>query len=104
MNACHQAFWDLTPTVDHLIPVSRGGADEDSNWVSTTMLRNSAKGNFMLEELGWSLYPPGDINQWNGLLGWFVKQAKIDHTILDDPCLRRWYGAARVSKIDLKLA
>lgn len=50
-DACHPAFWQLFPTIDHVVPVSRGGADADSNWMSTSMLRNSAKANLTLEEL-----------------------------------------------------
>jgi hypothetical protein len=97
-DACHFAFWDLAPTIDHIVPVSRGGTDDESNWVTTSMLRNSAKTNFTLEELGWSLYPPVDTKDWDGLLGWFIEQANVDRTVLDDPYLRQWFGAAMVSR------
>jgi hypothetical protein len=93
MDACHFAFWELAPTIDHIMPVSRGGADDESNWATTSMLRNSAKANFTLDELGWSLYPPGDMKDWDGLLGWFIDQANADRAVLDDPYLRRWFGA-----------
>jgi hypothetical protein len=59
-DACHFAFWELVPTLDHILPVSRGGTDDESNWATTSMLRNSAKANFTLDELGWSLCSPGD--------------------------------------------
>jgi hypothetical protein len=26
------AFWELVPTLDHILPVSRGGTDDESNW------------------------------------------------------------------------
>jgi hypothetical protein len=94
-DACHFAFWELAPTIDHIVPVSRGGTDEKSNWATTSMLRNSAKANFTLDELGWSLYPPGDMKDWDGLLGWFVDQANVDRTVLDDPYLRQWFTASR---------
>jgi HNH endonuclease len=93
MDACHFAFWELAPTIDHILPVSRGGADDESNWATTSMLGNSAKANFTLDELGWSLYPPGHMKDWDGLLGWFIDQANADRTVLDDPYLRRWFGA-----------
>ena len=32
----HIAFWELFPTVDHLVPVSRGGPDDKSNWVTAS--------------------------------------------------------------------
>jgi hypothetical protein len=95
MDACHFAFWELAPTIDHIYPVSRGGPDDESNWATTSMLRNSAKANFTLDELGWSLYPRGDVKDWDGLLGWFIEEANADRDILNDPYLRRWYSAAR---------
>ena len=94
MDACHFAFWELAPTIDHVLPVSHGGTDDESNWATTSMLRNSAKTNFTLGELGWSLHPPGDMKCWDGLLGWFIEQASADRSVLDDPYLRRWFGAA----------
>ena len=54
-DACHFAFYELFPTIDHLIPVSRGGADSDNNRVSTSMVRNAAKANFTIQELGWRM-------------------------------------------------
>lgn len=30
-------------TLDHIIPITRGGADDTNNFISTSMLRNSAK-------------------------------------------------------------
>ena len=99
MDACHFAFWELAPTIDHIVPVSRGGTDDESNWATTSMLRNSAKANFTLAELAWSLYPPGDMKDWDGLLGWFIDQANADRAILDDPYLRQWFGAAATHEI-----
>lgn len=95
-DACHFAFWDLAPTIDHILPVSRGGLDDESNWATTSMLRNSAKANFTLNELGWSLYPRGNMKDWDGLMGWFVDQANADSAVLDDPYLRQWLTASRL--------
>lgn len=95
-DACHFAFYELFPTLDHVIPVSRGGADEMENWVTTSMLRNSAKANFILDELAWSLHPPGDFRQWDGMTAWFLDWAAKDTSILSDPYLRRWHDAVRV--------
>ncbi|MBN9559578.1 MAG: HNH endonuclease [Alphaproteobacteria bacterium] len=94
-DACHFAFWDLAPTIDHILPVSRGGTDDESNWATTSMLRNSAKANSTLDELGWSLYPAGDVRDWDGLLGWFIDEANADRAVLADPYLRRWFTASR---------
>ena len=48
MSECHFGYWQLLPTVDHIIPIARDGADEESNWVCTSQLRNSAKSNWLL--------------------------------------------------------
>ena len=45
----HIAFWELFPTVDHLVPVSRGGSDEELNWVTASMLSNQAKAQWTVE-------------------------------------------------------
>jgi hypothetical protein len=94
-DACHFAFWELVPTLDHILPVSRGGADDESNWATTSMLRNLAKANFTLDELGWSLCSPGDMKDWDGLLGRFIEQANADRAVLDDHYLREWFTASR---------
>ena len=52
MEETHIAFWELFPTVDHVVPIARGGADEPANWATTSMFRNSAKSNALLEEVG----------------------------------------------------
>jgi len=45
MTETHLVYWELFPTIDHLIPLARGGHDMESNWVTTSMVRNSAKSN-----------------------------------------------------------
>ena len=87
-------YWELYPTVDHIVPLARGGSDDESNWITTSMLRNSAKSNWTLEELGWTLSPPGQLHDWDGLTGWFLKFAGKDPEILRDGYIDRWYRAA----------
>ena len=93
-DACHFAFYELFPTIDHVHPVSRGGADQADNLVSTSMLKNAAKANFTLKELGWQLFPPGNLALWDGLTGWFVRQAAQVPVDAMSPYLRRWADAA----------
>ena len=93
-DVTHPAYWDLSATVDHLVPVSRGGADDESNWVTTSGGRNSAKGNWSLEDLGWSLHPPGDFDEWDGLLKWFVQYTEKHPKVLLDHSMRQWRRAA----------
>jgi hypothetical protein len=62
MDEGHIAYWELFPTIDHVIPVARGGKDEETNWVCCSMLTNGIKSNWTLEELGWELLPSNAIN------------------------------------------
>jgi len=66
----HQAFWDLFPSLDHIAPVSTGGLDERSNWVTTSMSTNMKKSNVSLNDLGWKIHPAGSMEEWDGLVGW----------------------------------
>jgi len=65
-------YWDLFPTIDHLIPIARGGQDNDSNWITTSMIRNSAKSNWTIEEIGWTLHQKGQLDNWDGLVKYFL--------------------------------
>jgi hypothetical protein len=94
-DVCHFGYYELFPTIDHLVPVSRGGADSAENWVSTSMLKNAAKANFTLEELGWSLHQPGDLTQWDGLTGWFMDQISKAPSSAQSSYVRQWALAAR---------
>ncbi|WP_307718294.1 HNH endonuclease [Rhodococcus zopfii] len=93
MSRTHSAFWELCPTIDHQVLVARGGEDVESNWVSTSMLRNSAKAHWTLEELGWSLYPSGDHIQWDGLSGWFVDYLTGHPELMAEQYLATWFRA-----------
>ena len=104
MSRSHFAFWELFPTIDHLYPVSRGGPDAESNWLTTSMLRNSAKAHWTLAELGWLLHPPGDHTAWDGLTGWFVRYLSTDPAPLAVPYIGRWFRASaeiRAEFVDL---
>jgi 5-methylcytosine-specific restriction endonuclease McrA len=94
MTATHLAFWELSPTVDHIVPIARGGVDAEPNWATTSMLRNSAKANWTLEELGWELLPPGDLRVWDGLLTWFKQHVKTHRDLLQNARIAAWHRAA----------
>lgn len=80
----HIAFWELFPTIDHLVPVARGGNDDESNWMTTSMLRNSAKANSLLDDIGWILHPKGDLEQWDGLTEWVIDYFRNNEKNLPD--------------------
>ena len=73
---CHVAHWELYSSVDHCVPLARGGAHEMSNWVTTSMMRNLIKSHWKLEDLGWELLPPGFMEEWDGKLGWFLQHMR----------------------------
>ncbi|HEX6641798.1 MAG TPA: HNH endonuclease, partial [Thermoanaerobaculia bacterium] len=85
--------WELCPTLDHVVPIARGGSDDESNWVTTSMLRNSAKANWTLEELGWTVLPDEQLRKWDGLTNWFVGYLAKESR-WRDPYIRRWELAA----------
>lgn len=91
MEECHNAYWEFVPTVDHIYPVALGGADSMENWATTSMLHNSIKSNWTLEQLGWRLYDAGDFAQYDGLTKLFIKLVKADEKLLKDAYIKRWY-------------
>jgi 5-methylcytosine-specific restriction endonuclease McrA len=95
MDQTHPAFWELTATLDHVVPIARGGADTEENLVTTSMLRNSAKSNWLLEDLGWKLRPVQPQEEWDGLLNWFVQTVKAAGDSQLPARVREWYGAAK---------
>jgi hypothetical protein len=48
-----------------------------------------------LEELGWTLAPPGEIAHWDGLLDHLLRIVEADVTLLHDATTRAWNRAAR---------
>jgi 5-methylcytosine-specific restriction endonuclease McrA len=97
MSVTHMVYWDLFPTIDHVIPVARGGADSEENWVTTSMVRNAAKSNWTLEELGWTLEPIDPVRAWDGLIGWFVDYLSARPEHLSDKYIARWLRVARAT-------
>lgn len=95
MSDTHIAYWELAPTLDHIIPVARGGLDEISNWATTSQAHNSAKSNWTLEQIGWQLYPQGNMSEWDGLLGWATEYIEIHRDLLTDSVIRNWHSAAK---------
>ena len=96
-DVTHQSYWEVGATIDHVFPVSRGGADDESNWVTTSMARNSAKMNRTVAELGWTLHPPGAIDEWDGLLRWFLAYTSTHSQVLTNGSMRQWHRAATIA-------
>lgn len=90
----HPAFWSHYPTIDHVEPLARGGRDDDSNIVTTSMLHNAAKANWLLSELGWSVTDTRT-ETWDGLMPWFCRVYERKPELRKVAYLRHWYVAAR---------
>ena len=95
MDVGHIAYWELFPTIDHVVPIARGGLDEEPNWVCCSMLTNGIKSNWMLEDLRWELLQPGDLEQWDGMFLWFIGQMARSPKLSETPYLKTWYNAAK---------
>lgn len=102
-DECHMAYWDYQPTVDHIYPIALGGKDESENWASTSMVNNLAKSNFTLEQLHWTLKSAGDIKDWDGLSGQFIKIVGQDASLLKVKKIKDWYIATKKVMEDLGL-
>jgi hypothetical protein len=94
MDSTHIAYWELSSTIDHVIPVARGGKDDESNWVCCSMLTNGIKANWTLEECGWHLHEPGDPSIWDGMLHWFINEMERNPEYKQKAYLRAWFRAA----------
>lgn len=93
-DVTHRAYWEIGATIDHLVPVARGGTNSKANLVTTSMALSSAKMNWSLEELGWKLHSPGSSADWDGLLHWFLCYATRVPTVLSNNSVRQWHRAA----------
>ncbi|MCK5133872.1 MAG: HNH endonuclease [Candidatus Sabulitectum sp.] len=93
MDRCHLAYWHLIPTIDHVVPVSRGGLDEEANMVCTSQMKNSVKAGWLLEELGWKLYPAGCADEWDGLLQWAVSYCGTNSRLMQKSNATDWLKA-----------
>lgn len=93
MAETHMIYWDLFPTIDHLIPIARGGKDNEDNWITTSMIRNSAKSNWIIEEIGWELHDKGNLENWDGLINYFIDLTNKNKDYEKDNYVKAWKAA-----------
>lgn len=94
MDRCHSIYWDLMPSIDHMVPISKGGTNLSENLFTTSMRRNMAKGLWSLDELGWSLHPAGSIHDWDGCTKEFVTLVeKYQKLSARNSYIMGWYRA-----------
>lgn len=95
MTETHMSYWELTPTIDHIVPIALGGEDKELNMVTTSMLNNSIKSNWTLEQMRWRLCDKGTLNEWDGLTKLFVQLVEHDETLLIDQYIKKWYNLVK---------
>ena len=93
MTECHQAWWDLVPAIDHVVPIAFGGTNDADNLICTSGIRNMVKSTSTPEELGWKIYPPGNLEEWDGLLAWFMSYVEEHPKLLLTNEVNNWYKA-----------
>ncbi|HXF77281.1 MAG TPA: hypothetical protein VN598_00345 [Usitatibacter sp.] len=93
MSLTHSAFYELYPTIDHIVPVARGGPDDESNVITTSMLRNSAKGSWLVEELSGPVDLAPIVSGWDGLVNWFRSAWDANDALRRDAAVRKWRKA-----------
>ena len=71
MTGTHIAYYDLSASVEHVKPRVRGGGNELNNLVATSYCNNKTKNEYLLDEIGEQLLPPGDLKEWDGLFSWY---------------------------------
>lgn len=94
MTATHIAYWELSPTIDHIHPIALGGPDDPDNWVTTSMMHNAIKSHWTLDQLQWSILPPGRLDDWDGLTQLFCQTVQTYPPLRRDDYILRWYRAS----------
>ncbi|WP_137725903.1 HNH endonuclease [Prescottella subtropica] len=65
-EATHLLYWTHTASLEHVVPLARGGRDTPDNMVTTCYACNDARRHFLLDEIGWTLRPVPHTD-WQGL-------------------------------------
>lgn len=102
MSETHLVYWELFPTIDHLIPMARGGQNNDGNLITTSMIHNSAKSNWTIEELGWTLHDKGQLSNWDGLINCFIDLSNKNPVYENDNYISEWKIALLKAKKEIE--
>lgn len=93
MDECHISYWELMPSIDHAHPICLGGADDISNWVTSSMKHNMIKNNWTLDDIGWSVISVDAKEDWDGLSELFIQIVENDKHLLGVKYIADWYTA-----------
>jgi hypothetical protein len=71
-SSTHPIYWHRSTSCDHVHPAALGGSSTDANNLATACYRcQDVKGQWMLDELGWSLRAHVETT-WDGLTGYYL--------------------------------
>jgi len=65
-DATSLVYWTHTTSLEHIIPIARGGADEPENFATSCYGCNDMRSHALLEEVGWTIRPI-EPSSWRGL-------------------------------------
>ena len=54
-DAVSPVYWTHVTSLEHVVPIARGGAHDASNFATSCYACNDARSDYLLEELGWGL-------------------------------------------------
>jgi hypothetical protein len=89
------AFGVLAAISNREQPVTRGGRDDETNWVTISQPSNSAKAGWLLDELGWKLAPAVDPSPWDGVCGWFQEFVSAHPELLKHAAVKSRHSVLR---------
>ena len=68
LDSTHIAYWTHTASIEHVVPLARGGSNARQNLRTACYLCQDAKSDILLDELGWSLRGQSESEvSWMGL-------------------------------------
>lgn len=65
------------------------------NYITTSMKRNLAKNNWSIDDLGWTLHPKGNIEEWDGMSQKFLDLVNQFYELWDTPYVRDWFKVTK---------
>lgn len=72
----HPVYWTHSTSIEHLVPLSRGGSPSRENLVTACYVCNDTKSYRLLSELGWPLRSPST-SPWDGLTGLYPQLCEV---------------------------
>lgn len=64
----HPVIWTYAATLEHVLPWSQGGGNDDTNLITACAGCNYSKSNHTIESLGWQVGAVAPTETWDGLV------------------------------------